>query len=614
MTFCLNNDGVVVPVYEGTCRHLTETGEHLLINRTCLPEDFESCGAQRSVCPSMYWLIIDGKRYNNMCYCTKCKVMINGSGGNLRTHDATHSARQFTDEDRNKAWILFLIKHNIGLTSLRDPLTRILHPGMTYQKASAWVESVVLAVKRAIQNEVQGRDLVMMVDGWSDQSLRRYLGVAVGFYDNNENRIVYRGVGLIGGGNERHTARNQAQVLTRIMADYRIARRNCSCLVSDSASVNAALAQEMNLDWCPCSVHLWNLIVKNFIGNSPPLLDDLLSRINALRTKSRWVEFMTASSGRRNLIGYCPTRWCSAALCLRSFFENLDHVKAYQVYDGGKSGPVFTDDDVQLVSEVINIMDRFLEANNMLMDADNHEGLASVFEIVNAMYYVLKQRTDGTFAAACQSAAMEIQGRFFNIESKSCCRLMFAGVLNVRHSIPPWMSENLERIAGLLTNEVDYFTGATPPSSARAEPDQRYAEIRSLADMIDDSSMASEQSEAAVQEVREFLQRRSSLRGESFTSFWSHCTSFRHMKMLALALRSLPTNTVWIEQAFSRARRLLSWSRMRLSPTMAQNLWLLNVNMPITEEVSGLGTGRLVVEEEEGVDEESFLDDDELVE
>ena len=47
---------------------------------------------------------------------------------------------------------------------------------------------------------------------------------------------------------------------------------------------------------------------------------------------------------------------------------------------------------------------------------------------------------------------------------------------------------------------------------------------------------------------------------------------------------------------------------------MAQNLWLLNVNMPITEEVSGLGTGRLVVEEEEGVDEESFLDDDELVE
>ena len=71
---------------------------------------------------------------------------------------------------------MFLIKHNVGLTSLCDPLARILHPGLTYRRAAVYVASFAQAVKKAIQTEVRERNVVSMVDGWSDQSLRRYLG------------------------------------------------------------------------------------------------------------------------------------------------------------------------------------------------------------------------------------------------------------------------------------------------------------------------------------------------------------------------------------------------------------------------------------------------------
>ena len=87
----LNEDGaLVVPVYEGKCGRLLATSEHVLMNKELLPDEFELYGVQRSVCASLFWLLVDGKRYNNQCYCTYCKSIVNGSRGNLRAHEATH--------------------------------------------------------------------------------------------------------------------------------------------------------------------------------------------------------------------------------------------------------------------------------------------------------------------------------------------------------------------------------------------------------------------------------------------------------------------------------------------------------------------------------------------
>ena len=606
-----HEDSLLISVYDGRADRLRATGEQVLIRRVFLPDNFDSCCLQRSVSPGIFWLIIDGRRYKDQCYCSFCDTVLNGSGGNLRGHEAYHAqVRHPSEEDKKKAWFLFLLKHNIGMTCLRDPLARLLRPDFTYQSAMAFVDSTVTDVKAAIRNEIREKNVVLMVDGWSDQSLRRFLGVAFGYYDPNHNANVYRGVDLLWTEGQRHTARCQEAALNRLMSEFGVLRRNCSCLVSDSAAVNSALADSMNLIWCPCFVHRWNLIVRNFVDNSPPLLADLLTRINMLRAKSRWVEYMTTNTMHRNISGYSPTRWCSVAACLSSFCEHLEHVKLFQATEKRDAQPKFTDEDIKLVEDVLDLMARFEEANKMLMKADQEEGLATVFEVVNAMYCILRRKTDGLFADACQLAANEIQQRFFNLESKACCKLIFAGVLNVRHSIPKWMNEQLELLSGLLVSELELYTGSTPPMSPRDCYDERYTEKRSLVDAIEGSVPASERSDVAMEEVSDFLRLRSSFSHQAFTAFWTGCERFRHMKMLAMSLRSIPTNTVWIEQAFSRARRILTWNRMKMSPATASKLWLLNVNMSLTERVMGFQTSTPV--DAVGDVEEDIIEDEDL--
>ena len=325
---------------------------------------------------------------------------------------------------------------------------------------------------------------------------------------------------------------------------------------------------------------------------------------------AKWVEYMTTNTMHRNISGYSPTRWCSVAACLTSFCEHLEHVKLFQATEKRDAQPKFTDEDVKLVEDVLDFMARFEEANKMLMKADQEEGLATVFEVVNAMYCILRRKTDGLFADACQLAANEIQQRFFNLESKACCKLIFAGILNVRHSIPKWMNEQLELLSGLLVSELELYTGSTPPMSPRDCYDERYTEKRSLVDAIEGSVPGSERSDVAVEEVSDFLRSRSSFSHQTFTAFWTSCQRFRHVKMLAMSLRSIPTNTVWIEQAFSRARRILTWNRMKMSPATESKLWLLNVNMSLTERVMGFQTSTPV--DAVGDVEEDIIEDEDL--
>ena len=606
-----HEDSVLISVHDGRSDRLKATGEQVLIKRAFLPDNFDSCCLQKSVAPGIFWMIIDGKGYQDQCYCSFCDTIFNGSGGNLRSHEAYHAqVTHATEEDKKKAWFLFLLKHNVGLTCLRDPLARLIHPDLTYHSAMALVGSTAVDLKTAIRNEIRDKNLALMVDRWSDQSMRRFLGVAIGYYDPDQNGAVYRGVELVWMEGERHTSSCQASALNRVLNEYGIARCNCSCLVSDSAAVNSALAESLNLIWCPCFVHRWNLVVRNFIDNSPPLLLDLLSRINMLRAKSRWVEYMTMNTTRRNIRGYSPTRWCSVVTCLFSFHENLEHVKSFQAGEKRDAQPKFTDEDLRLLEDILDLMARFDEANRLLMAADQEEGLATVFEVVNAMYCILRGKVDGMFASACQLAADEIQQRFFNLESKACCKLIFAGILNVRHSIPQWLKEQLELVSGLLVSEVELFTGSTPPASPRDCYQERYSEKRSLVDVIEGSVPASERSDIAIEEVADFLRSRSSLGREPFTAFWTNCQKFRHVKMLASSLRSIPTNTVWIEQAFSRARRILTWNRMKMSPTTASRLRLLNANMSLTERILGFPTGTLVDDADDASDD--IIEDEDL--
>ena len=87
---------------------------------------------------------------------------------------------------------------------------------------------------------------------------------------------------------------------------------------------------------------------------------------------------------------------------------------------------MFEQADFDLIEEIGRVLRRFEEVNTFLMDADNQEGLASVFQAINAIYMTLKgvAEKEGACQAAYIRAVKQIEERFFNLSSKFCCRLI----------------------------------------------------------------------------------------------------------------------------------------------------------------------------------------------
>lgn len=581
-------DAVQLSVYEGRSPHLVETRETVLIQECQLPEHVSITGVQKTKDENIFWLLSGARRFSNMCYCCKCDHVFNGSGSNFLNHVQRHgSRRDYSEQDRQNAFVYFLLTHSVGFTAAKDPITTIFLPGISYKRVTSILEEAVVKVRDFIRAALHQKGLSLMIDGWSDQSMRRYVGVAVAYYDRGENRMIHRFLDLNGGCGRDHSAKNQAALVKNVLLEYGVRHPQLLCLCSDSASVNAKIAEELNVEWMPCLLHQWNLIVRRFIGQLPAL-EDLLSRINKLRQKSRWIEFLAKRSQRRNITGYSPTRWCSACASIESFYDLSSFVADFQRRKLKK--PLFTDDDLTLVKEVRNVLRLFAETNDILSRADHQEGLATVFDAVNAIYMVLCRKAEegGALGEVCRDAATNIEERFFCLDSKYCCRILFAGILNAAHKIPEWLTKILDQVLSRMADELQFFTGVelNTQGSGVAE---RYSEHSTIQEMIDGSPLTSESSPEVIDEVASFMSSRKTIHMTSFSRFWDNCQRYPHICQLARKLRSFPTNTIWVEQSFSKARRILTWQRMRMTQENAARLCLLYVNVAITKAVLGLG-------------------------
>ena len=192
------------------------------------------------------------------------------------------------------------------------------------------------------------------------------------------------------------------------------------CICSDSAATNPAIAEKLSANWMPCCVHLWNLVVQNFVKNSPEQLRQVLTRINQLRKKTLWIDFVAgAKHTQRNIVGYCPTRWCSVCMCLNSFLSFKDMTMEYQAAHM-KTDPLFTPIDFEVIERVSHLLTRFAEANDLLSKADQMEGLATVFEVISAVYQIICEdcKKEWEFTNAVYLAKLEVESRFFNEGSK----------------------------------------------------------------------------------------------------------------------------------------------------------------------------------------------------
>ena len=100
------------------------------------------------------------------------------------------------EEDREKAYLLFLVRHNLPFSTARDPVLRMMCLSLTYGRLLALLQTTAQRIKRAVVTEAKGKLLSLMVDGWSDMSLRRFLGIALSIFDPETRGHCYRFLGL----------------------------------------------------------------------------------------------------------------------------------------------------------------------------------------------------------------------------------------------------------------------------------------------------------------------------------------------------------------------------------------------------------------------------------
>ena len=613
-------DALALEVFRGKCGSLTPTQKVIQVPLDLLDEPCRGYALQETKYDGIYWLLRNGQRHNNRCFCVFCRVKLNGLGSNLKMHSACHSdTRVYSQDQRNGAAFLFLIRHSVGFSTFRDPLVRIFLPQMSTATIEQLFTRANPGVRDLIRREVEKRDVTVMIDGWCDASLRRYLGVAVAYHCKAQNKIVHRFLDLGSGIAGRHTAQQLSTFLQKLLESFGLKSPQISCICSDSAATNPAVADLMSTNWMPCCVHLLNLVVQNFVNNSPVRLGKLLKKINKLRKKTLWIDFVGRSQSRnRNIAGYCPTRWCSVSTCLDSFLSFQELIMQFQG-EYMKRDPMFVEDDFNFVASVIGLLRRFAEASDELSKADHAEGLATVFQLINAIYLVLchAAEREWEFAPAVQQAQAEVEARFFNPESKFGCRLMFAGFLDVCHSLPKWLADRQTWLLQSLAEEIDMYTGEVLHDSQAEVHNERYSDDRPLTEIICDSPVSWDNS-SLFDEIAHFNTSRQRYHGTSFMSFWSECTEYPQMQKYALVLRSFPTTTVWLERAFSIARRNLSWTRLHLSSEKASDICFLALNFKLVEVALGLGSVTDVISDEistdivESVDGDDFALDEEV--
>ena len=84
------------------------------------------------------------------------------------------------------------------------------------------------SVRSEIRELLKEKSVTVMIDGWSDLSLRRYLGIGVAFFDASSRQQKFRFLDL-NFGITGHSAVNQISALRQCLESFHISGEHVQC-------------------------------------------------------------------------------------------------------------------------------------------------------------------------------------------------------------------------------------------------------------------------------------------------------------------------------------------------------------------------------------------------
>lgn len=438
----------------------------------------------------------------------------------------------------------------------------------------------------------QASALTITIDCWTSINNDNYLAVTAYFItDIFEMKSVLLDCKV---SNVSHTSEHLAVEIRNIITEWKIDAKILLSVSDNTAVIENALINELNLKHFCCFAYTLNLIA----SKSLKLIKELLERVNIVATyyqaNAKSIDKQKQTLEERKQLGQDePTCWNSIYYMLQRFIELEEVFRTSQALID-KDLPLITPQEWKLVKEIAKILQPMEDAIKVISEEEYLSG-SLVIVVANGLKNIYKEFNETTdFSDSAKTVLHEItigiHTRFSNLERNSA--LIMATFLDPRFKNFAFSNENTSEIVKDLV--INLVASKIEPLVSRNLADDTVASGNiSLASQEEKSLIfkkfdqdinckimhlkVSVQSRAII-EVQRYLDEPPLPRTENPLIWWAKQVSLPQLTQVAKEKLSVVGISAHCERVFKKSGLILNDARCSPTPETLKQILFLNAN------------------------------------
>lgn len=357
----------------------------------------------------LYYYILEDrgklKIFKDKFYCGLCKKIRNGAGGNVSKHLEVHQKAKpnnvLSDKEINSRLIIWMIAHQIPFAAFEDDMFCDLFPNkLSYRGFKQEIHDTAVKIMKIIKSEIENSSYVSIgSDGWQTEGGRRFIGINVYYIINNEHATT-RFLRLSNLELKDHTGINISNSIkeNQFLIGY---HNKVITYASDSANVNKTVANNLQVDFDPCFVHLLNICFNTSFGSDRMLLRTGIL-LNQLHSSSKFFEFLGAkrielSLAPSNVTSFSPTRWLTLIDSLESLtklkriiLEYFSFLKSNEIFNADDQKQEIYEEDIEEIEKILPILLKIKELYKEMLKFPKINFLSDLALILDEIFSLIQ--------------------------------------------------------------------------------------------------------------------------------------------------------------------------------------------------------------------------------
>jgi hypothetical protein len=495
--------------------------------------------------------------------------------------------------------LLLVLEENLPFTFVEAPrLKSLMHVETDRKRLATLLRKSKGNVANALKAElVSFAHIALVVDEWTDASLRRYIGLKV--HCSSEQRYAtfcLEHWPLNERGDAKHLAESTLDVLRKYDIDEKV-----RLVVTDTTRVMPAMVREMGKSWSPCWGHIYNLILSKIVDAvRAECLDELFEFTAAASHSVHWRKLVNSATKYKAsaLPTYTVTRWYSLWKLLHNAQKMKHEVNQWLTEE--KRAPIAEETWVRL-AKLLAIVSTFTNATEEI-ESESFGTLSYIYEGLTLLGLACQKVQWPALATGWQRAYAEYRVRYLGDGTDAVTttsthlqfgcgirdRILLAAVLNpavnLEKSLTGW---EFGKAYDLLQRA---WLQASPPSAQDIGVGASPRPARSTSGGLTRRDLLADDEEPIPSEVTRFraIDRRAMSTQDGFDVFaWWRANEplFPILCQIAMAHLLVPATSASVERQFSKAKLVNTDRRRSMGEETLSSAIFLSSNMELTERV-----------------------------